>query len=164
MVNLGGVLKDPEGSIQGSRSIWDQQYHTACVSSSMNTVPAYPKRRQQSAPVPMVKALIRVIWDAGLPDNISIPPPRPKRKPSHPYPKKPFSGPMSMATEGGGSQEMPPPRLPDYSHLAPKLSGSDRLDVAVAAVAQAASAAAAAAAAAVISAAGEQIRAHMQVC
>ena len=99
-----------------------------------------------------------------MPDDISIPPPRPKRKPSHPYPKKPFCGPMSMATEGGGSQEMPPPRVPDYNHLAPKLSGSDRLDVAVAAVAQAASAAAAAAAAAVISAAGEQIRAYMQVC
>ena len=32
---------------------------------------------------------------------------------------------------------MPPPRLPDYSHLAPKMSGSDRLDVAVAAVARA---------------------------
>ena len=100
---------------------------------------------------------------AGLPDNISIPPPRPKRKPSHPYPKKPFSGSMSLGTEGGGSQDMPPPRLPDYSHLAPKMSGSERLDVAVAAVAQAASAAAAAAAAAVISAAGEHIRAHMQV-
>lgn len=102
-------------------------------------------------------------YHAGLPDNISIPPPRPKRKPSHPYPKKLFSGSMSMATEGGGSQDMPPPRLPDYSHLAPKMGGSERLDVAVAAVAQAASAAAAAAAAAVISAAGEQIRAHMQV-
>ena len=59
---------------------------------------------------------------------------------------------------------MPSSRLPDYSHLAPKLGGSERLDVAVAAVAQAASAAAAAAAAAVISAAGDQIRAHMQVC
>ena len=103
------------------------------------------------------------MYPAGLPDNISIPPPRPKRKPSHPYPKKPFSGSMSLGTEGGGSQDMPPPRLPDYSHLAPKMSGGDRLDVAVAAVAQAASAAAAAAAAAVISAAGEHIRAHMQV-
>ena len=103
------------------------------------------------------------MYPAGLPDNISIPPPRPKRKPSHPYPKKPFSGSMSLGTEGGGSQDMLPPRLPDYSHLAPKMSGSDRLDVAVAAVAQAASAAAAAAAAAVISAAGEHIRAHMQV-
>ncbi len=100
---------------------------------------------------------------AGLPENISIPPPRPKRKPSHPYPRKPFSGSMSMGTEGGGSQDMPSSRLPDYSHLAPKLGGSERLDVAVAAVAQAASAAAAAAAAAVISAAGDQIRAHMQV-
>ena len=59
---------------------------------------------------------------------------------------------------------MPTSRLPDYSHLAPKIGGSERLDVAVAAVAQAASAAAAAAAAAVISAAGDQIRAHMQVC
>ena len=70
---------------------------------------------------------------------------------------------MSMVTEGGCSQDMPAPRLPDYSHLAPKTGGNDRLDVAVAAVAQAASAAAAAAAAAVISAAGDQIRAHMQV-
>lgn len=100
---------------------------------------------------------------AGLPDNISIPPPRPKRKPSHPYPRKPFSGSMSMGTEGGGSQDMPTLGLPDYSHLAPKIGGSERLDVAVAAVAQAASAAAAAAAAAVISAAGDQVRAHMQV-
>ena len=102
--------------------------------------------------------------NAGLPDNISIPPPRPKRKPSHPYPRKPFSGSMSMGTEGDGSQDIPASRLPDYSHLAPKLDGIDRLDVAVAEVAQAASAAAAAAAAAVISAAGDQIRAHMQVC
>jgi len=105
-----------------------------------------------------------VHFHAGLPDNISIPTPRPKRKPSHPYPKKSFSSSMmSMGTEGGGSQDMPPPRLPNYSHLAPKAGGDDRLDVAVAAVAQAASAAAAAAAAAVISAAGNQIRAHMQV-
>ena len=60
-------------------------------------------------------------------------------------------------------QELPVAHMPDYSHLAPKLHGKERLDVAVAAVAQAASAAAAAAAAAVISAAGEQVRAIMQV-
>ena len=60
-------------------------------------------------------------------------------------------------------QELPATHMPDYSHLAPKLHGKERLDVAVAAVAQAASAAAAAAAAAVISAAGEQVRAVMQV-
>ena len=59
---------------------------------------------------------------------------------------------------------MPTSGLPDYSHLAPKLGGGEGLDMAVAAVAQAASAAAAAAAAAVISAAGDQVRAHMQVC
>ncbi len=105
----------------------------------------------------------------GLPETISIPPPRPKRKPSHPYPQKPFAGVGSYdgaaTAEGAGSQDQLPtqPRLPDYSHLAPKLNGNERMDVAVAAVAQAASAAAAAAAAAVISAAGEQIRAHMQV-
>ena len=68
-----------------------------------------------------------------------------------------------MTTEDAGSQDMPLQRIPDYSHLAPKLNGNERLDVAVSVVAQAASAAAAAAAAAVISAAGEQIRAHMQV-
>ncbi|CAL8463507.1 g3041 [Coccomyxa elongata] len=106
----------------------------------------------------------------GLPESISIPPPRPKRKPSHPYPRKPFSGVGSYdgaaTAEGAGSQDQLPtqPPLPDYSHLAPKLNGNERMDVAVAAVAQAASAAAAAAAAAVISAAGEQIRAHMQAC
>ena len=105
----------------------------------------------------------------GLPKSISIPPPRPKRKPSHPYPRKPFSGVGSYdgpaTAEGAGSQDQLPAQaqIPDYSHLAPKLSGNERMDVAVAAVAQAASAAAAAAAAAVISAAGEQIRAHMQV-
>ena len=60
-------------------------------------------------------------------------------------------------------QDMTTARLPDYTHLAPKLTGNERLDVTVAAVAQAASAAAAAAAAAVISAAGEHVRAHMQV-
>ncbi len=107
---------------------------------------------------------------SGLPDSIiNIPPPRPKRKPSHPYPRKPFSGIGSYdgagTTEGAGSQDQMPAqaRMPDYSHLAPKLKGNERLDVAVAAVTQAASAAAAAAAAAVISAAGEHIRAHMQV-
>ena len=105
---------------------------------------------------------------AGLPDSIiNIPPPRPKRKPSHPYPRKPFSGSYDggAAAEGAGSQDQlaSPPRLPDYSPLAPKFKGNERLDVAVAAVTQAASAAAAAAAAAVISAAGERIRAHMQV-
>lgn len=56
-----------------------------------------------------------------------------------------------------------PQHFGDYSHLAPNLSGNERLDVAVAAVAQAASAAAAAAAAAVIQSAGEHIRAHLQV-
>ena len=144
---------------------------------------------------------------AGLPDNISIPPPRPKRKPSHPYPRKPCAnGQSSAAPEGAGSQvghplqmaahalcpaavvclcstacvvmpahadcvaaaaptqDMTTARLPDCRHLAPKLTGDERLDATVAAVAQAASAAAAAAAAAVISAAGEHVRAHMQVC
>jgi MYB-related transcription factor LHY len=60
-------------------------------------------------------------------------------------------------------QDLTTARLPDYTHLAPKLTGNEGLDATVAAVAQAASAAAAAAAAAVISAAGDHVRAHMQV-
>lgn len=44
---------------------------------------------------------------AGLPEDISIPPPRPKRKPSHPYPRKPYAGggaSCSATPEGASSQ------------------------------------------------------------
>ena len=81
---------------------------------------------------------------------MDIPPPRPKRKPSHPYPRKASeiaAGDPALSTE-----------LPDFTYLSNPSS-----EAAVAAVAAAASAAAAAAAAAVIAAAGEQVQAQLQV-
>lgn len=38
--------------------------------------------------------------------DIAIPPPRPKRKPSNPYPRKTGSGPMSKATVNGGKESL----------------------------------------------------------
>ena len=85
---------------------------------------------------------------------MDIPPPRPKRKPSHPYPRKASgsaAGDPTLSTE-----------LPDFTNLS-NPSPPNSCEAAVAAVAAAASAAAAAAAAAVIAAAGEQVQAQLQV-
>ena len=53
-------------------------------------------------------SMCKCIWHgiAGLPEDISIPPPRPKRKPSHPYPRKPYAGggSCSATPEGASSQ------------------------------------------------------------
>lgn len=101
-------------------------------------------------------------------DAVSIPPPRPKRKPLRPYPRKDapqsqYSGGVatygSSERLGGGSSIA----APSGTFRSISCSESDDVNEAtVAAVAAAASAAAAAAAAAVVAAAGQQVQAHLQ--
>mmetsp|Transcript_40589 Transcript_40589/g.90222 ORF Transcript_40589/g.90222 Transcript_40589/m.90222 type:complete len:1163 (+) Transcript_40589:155-3643(+) len=119
-------------------------------------------------------------------ETIDIPPPRPKRKPSRPYPKK-ENGDHSGAGTGNGDvsencgpsytqegthsyRSLPIFRLqqPHSTANFPSVSGqtgceAEVSEATVAAVAAAASAAAAAAAAAVVAAAGQQVQAHLQV-
>ncbi|KAK9831489.1 hypothetical protein WJX81_001358 [Elliptochloris bilobata] len=118
----------------------------------------------------------------GPEDEIHIPPPRPKRKPSKPYPRKSAAGGSSAATDPGplgrarssgigsmlgsglGSGFAPAPaRLPELPIFVGGGLG-DAGGAPVAAVAAAASAAAAAAAAAVVAAAGEHVQAQLQAC
>ncbi len=113
---------------------------------------------------------------AGAADEIHIPPPRPKRKPSQPYPRKSEPGagssaatdpaPLAGAPSGLGSMlgsafAGAQPRLTELPCLTLGAHGGPG-GAAVAAVAAAASAAAAAAAAAVVAAAGEHVQAQLQ--
>lgn len=107
-------------------------------------------------------------------DGISIPPPRPKRKPSRPYPKKGDSG----TAEETSRQQLPilhpiattvatstTATIPGAT-AAQLMQGNKRAasdEAAIAAVAAAASAAAAAAAAAVVAAASDDIKSYLQM-
>ncbi|KAK9815423.1 hypothetical protein WJX72_003427 [[Myrmecia] bisecta] len=103
----------------------------------------------------------------GLPEDLAIPPPRPKRKPAHPYPKK-ANGSVASGLEHAPSmqisnqqqqQQQQQVHFPDFAAMA---ADGEVGEATVAAVAAAASAAAAAAAAAVVAAAGEQVQAQLQ--
>ncbi|EFJ52842.1 myb-related transcription factor, partial [Volvox carteri f. nagariensis] len=123
---------------------------------------------------------------------ISIPPPRPKRKPSRPYPRKESALPENSGSaaadasgvNGGGTTTAAQPLTPvaaaavaaaavksqhqqqqQHQLLQDRQQSAHHAEVTdatVAAVAAAASAAAAAAAAAVVAAAGQQVQAHLQ--
>ena len=92
-----------------------------------------------------------------MPVELAVPPPRPKRKSSKPYPRK-VEGFNDIVNQAG---QLSLQALPDYAALVK--SGGEVTDVTVAAVTAAASAAAAAAAAEVVAAAGKEIETKLQV-
>ncbi|GAB4819264.1 hypothetical protein N2152v2_006310 [Parachlorella kessleri] len=96
---------------------------------------------------------------ADVPTDLHIPPPRPKRKASKPYPRKTEEQGAASEFASQGSK-FGFPALPDYASLV--RGGGEVGDVTVAAVTAAASAAAAAAAAAVVAAAGREIESRLQ--